>query len=193
MKLKIARIISVIGHPLLSIPVFVVFVMYANEGFKKASFISFLIIGCVFIPVFLRMYIKSRNQSYTNFDVSDREQRKSLFIFVLPILIIVTFILFITKQSPNLCLSVLFATILIFISQITNLYLKSSLHVSLNILLSFLMMTMNFKLGIVFLLFTGIIGWSRIITGRHSIKEVLYGGFLGSIIGLIMVYTEGYL
>jgi hypothetical protein len=193
MKLKIAKLISIIGHPLLTIPIFVAIVMFTYEDFKKASVISFLIIGCIFVPIILRMYIKSKNQSYTNFDVSDRLQRKSLFIFALPILIIITFILFKTKQSTNLCLSVLFATILIFISQIINLYLKSSLHVSLNIYLSFLVMTVNFKIGVILFLLTGIIGWSRIVLGSHSTKEVLYGGVLGLIISLIMVYTEGYL
>lgn len=193
MKLKIAKFISIIGHPLLTIPVFVAIVMFVYEDFKKAALISFLIIGCVCVPVVLRMYIKSRNQSYTNFNVSDRVQRKSLFTFTLPILIIVTFILFLTKQSTNICLSLMFATILVFISQITNLYVKSSLHVSLNIYLSFIVMTVNFNAGLILFNFTGLTGWSRVVLGSHSLKEVIYGGSLGLIVSLVMLYTEGYL
>jgi len=193
MKQKIANFISIIGHPLLTIPVFVAIAMFTSEDFKKASFVSFLIIGCIFIPLILRMLIKSKNGTYTNFDVSDRIQRKSLFIYIVPLLIVVTFLLFKTQQNSNLCISVLFATILIFVSQIVNLFIKSSLHVSLNIYLSFLVMTINFKIGIVILLFTIILGWSRIVLKRHTIKEVLLGGFIGLTICLLMYYTEGYL
>lgn len=193
MKQKIANFISIIGHPLLTIPVFVAIVMFTADNLKNAAFVSFLIIGCIFIPLTLRMHIKSKNGTYTNFDVSDRIQRKSLFIYIVPLLIVVTFLLFKTQQNSNLCISVLFATILIFISQIVNLFIKCSLHVSLNIYLSFLVMTVNYKIGTVILLFTIMLGWSRIVLRRHTTKEVLLGGFIGLSISLLMYYTEGYL
>jgi len=193
MKQKTANFISTLGHPLFTIPAFVAIVMFANEDFKKASFISFLIIGCIFVPVILRLFIKSKNGTYTNFDVSDRIQRKTMFIFIIPSLIIVTFVLFRTQQNHDLCISMLFASILVFISQVVNLFIKSSLHVSLNIYLSFLVMTLNFKIGILLFLFTGLLGWSRIVLGRHTIKEVLVGGVIGLSISLIMFYIEVYL
>lgn len=193
MKQKIANFISIIGHPLLTIPIFIAIVMFANENAKKAFYISFLIIGCVFVPIILRMYIKSKNGTYTNFDVSDKKQRKTLFIFIIPLLVIVTFILFKSQQNNNLCMTILFATILVFISQVVNLFIKSSLHVSLNIYLSFLVMTLNYKIGIILFLFTGLLGWSRIVLGRHTLKEVLVGGAIGLSISLITLYIEGYL
>jgi len=87
----------------------------------------------------------------------------------------------------------LFATILVLISQVVNLFIKSSLHVSLNIYLSFLVMTLNLKIGILLFLFTGLLGWSRIELGRHTLKEVLAGGVIGLSISLIMFYIEVYL
>jgi hypothetical protein len=190
---KIANIISIIGHPLLTIPLFVAIVMFGFEVFSKAALISFLIIGCVFIPVTLMMYKKSKNGTYTNFDVSDKTQRRSLFIFAIPILIIVTSILFFTNQSKNLCISVLFALILLIISYLVNFYIKSSLHVSLNIYLSSLIVTNNFKIGIAVLLFTGLISWSRVKLGRHSLKEVIVGFIIGLIVSIIMLKLEGYI
>jgi len=67
-----------------------------------------------------------------------------------------------------------------------NLYVKSSLHVSMNIYLSFLIMPINATIGIIVLLLTGLIAWSRIVLGRHTFKEVWVGTILGLIIGLIM-------
>ena len=190
---KIATFISIIGHPLLTIPLFILIVLFGNEDSSRAAPISFLIIGCVFIPVTIRLYIKSRNGSYTNFDVSDKIQRRSLYLFVVPLLLIVTIILFATNQSRNLCLGVLFALLLLILSQAINYFVKSSLHVSLNIYLSALIFTVNFKAGVAALLFTGLISWSRVKLGRHSVKEVLFGLLIGTIISLILLKLEGYI
>ena len=193
MKQKTANFITILGHPLFTIPVFVAIVMFTNEDFKKAAFISFLIIGCIFTPLILRLFVKSKNGTYANFDVSDRIQRKTMFIFTIPFLITVTIILFATQQNNDLCISMLFATILVIISQVVNLYIKSSLHVSLNIYLSFLVMTLSFKIGILLFLFTGLLGWSRIVLGRHTVKEVVVGGMIGLAVSLTMFYIEVYL
>ena len=190
---KIATFISTIGHPLLTIPLFILIVLFGNEDSSRAAPISLLIIGCVFIPVTIRLYIKSRNGSYTNFDVSDKIQRRSLYLFVVPLLLIVTIILFATNQSRNLCLGVLFALLLLILSQAINYFVKSSLHVSLNIYLSALIFTVNFKAGVAALLFTALISWSRVKLGRHSVKEVLFGLLIGTIISLILLKLEGYI
>lgn len=193
MKHKIATAISTVGHPLITIPLYVIIVMFAFEDPKRAAFVSLLIVGGIFIPLSLRLFIKSRNGSYTNFDVSDRQQRKSLFVFVLPLLIVVTFILYKTGQPKGIFLGVLFATILTAVSQVVNYFIKSSLHVSLSIFLSCLMMPLFFNLAIIMLLFTGTIGWSRIVLGRHTKQEVYFGACVGTIISGIMLFYQGYI
>ena len=193
MKKKIATIVSILGHPLLTIPLYVALVMFGSEDFKRASLNTFLIIGCVFIPVTMWLYIKSRNGSYTNFDVSDRKQRKSVFVFIIPILSIVTYILYKSDQASHVWQSMLFGLILLFILQVVNFRIKSSMHVSLNIYLSFLIMTVNYPVGIIVLLLTAPIGWSRVALGRHSLKEVLSGTIIGLLVSLVMMHAEGYL
>jgi len=190
---KIANFISVAGNPLYTIPVFVLIVMFGNEDFSKAALISFLIIGCIFIPVITWMFIKSKNGTYTNFDVSDKHQRKSLFWFAFPFILIITVLMFVTNQPRNITVSMLFALILVFTSQITNFFIKSSLHVSLNIFLSSLIFTVYFKIAIIVLLFTGLLIWSRLKLERHTVKEVLTGFVIGLIISMLMLKTEGFL
>ena len=192
MKQKIARIISIVGHPLLTIPLYVLFVMVGFEDIKRAALNSFLIIGCIFIPLALWLFVKSRNGTNTNFDVSDRKQRKSVFVFIIPILCVVTYILYKTGQSSHLWQSMFFALLLVVILQLVNFNIKSSMHVALNIYLAFLVMTVNYKIGIVILLLTGLIGWSRIVLGRHSIKEVMFGAVIGFTVSIFMFYVEVY-
>lgn len=194
MKQKIARFISVAGHPLLTIPLYVALVTFASADGQKAAFNSFLIIGCIFVPLILWLYLKSKNGSYTNFDVSDRKQRKSVFVFIIPILCIVTFIVYKTgAQSNPVFQSLLFALILVTVLQISNFYIKSSLHVSFNIYLSFLVMGADYKLGIIVLLLTIPIAWSRIELSRHTLKEVITGGTIGLVVSVIMFHVQGHL
>lgn len=190
---KLANFVSVIGNPLYTIPVFVLIVMFGKEDFSKAVLISFLIVGCIFIPVILWMFIKSKNGTYSNFDVSDKHERKSLFWFAFPFILIITVVMFVTNQPGIISVSMLFALILVVTSQIINFFIKSSLHVSLHIFLSALIFTVNYKIGIAVLLFTGLLIWSRLKLERHTVKEVLTGLAIGSIISLIMLKTEGYL
>lgn len=190
--LKFAQFVSVVGHPLLTIPVFTAIALFKNGNIGNAIFVSFLIIGCIFIPLLLWMYIKSRNGSYTNFDVSDRKQRKSLFLFAIPLLLIVTVVLYKTNQSENLRITVLFALILTVVSQIVNFFIKSSLHVSLTIFLASLLYTFDYRIGIIVLLFTGLLAWSRVKLKRHTVKEVICGFLTGTCVGLLMLGFEGY-
>lgn len=193
MKQKIAKYISIIGHPLVTISTFVLIVMFSFEEFHKALLISFLIVGCVIIPNIIRNYIKTKNGEYTNFDVSVRTQRNSMYLFAIPLLVIIIIVLFNTRQSRNLCLGVLFVLILLIISYIVNFFIKCSGHVSLTIYLSFLIIPTNLIIGIIVLLFSGLIAWSRVELGRHTVKEIVTGAIIGLVTGLIMLITEGYI
>lgn len=191
MKHKIAKYISIIGHPMITISAFVMIVMFAAEEFYKALFISFLTVGCIVVPNVIRNYIKTKKGQYTNFDVSDRRQRNSMYIFALPLVFIITVVMYYTRQSNNLCLSVLFGLLLLMISFIVNFFIKCSGHVSLTIYLSFLIIPMNFTAGIIVLLSSGLIGWSRVELKRHTLKEVIAGAVIGLAIGISMIFAEG--
>jgi len=192
MKQTIAKCISFFGHPLLTIPLFVTITMFATEDIGRAALVTFLIVGCIFVPLIAWLYIKSKNGTTTNFDVSDRKQRKSVFVFILPVLMLVTIILYYTGQSRTVCLSVFFGLVITFVSQLVNLRIKSSLHVSMTIYLAFLIIPLNYIAGIVVLLLSVLIGWSRIVLARHTLKEVLWGGGIGLTVGLIMFFAEQY-
>lgn len=190
---KVAHFISIIGHPLLTYPLFLIIVLFRNEVASKALGILALIIGGVFIPVIIRLYLKSKDGTYTNFDVSDQNQRRSIFWFSIPLLMLVTIILFLTNQSRNLCIGVLFALILLIVSFLINFHTKSSLHVSFTIYLSALIFTHSFLIGSMVLLFAVCIGWSRVKLGRHTLKEVLLGCVMGILISMSMLIEKGYL
>jgi membrane-associated phospholipid phosphatase len=191
-KQKIAAWISLMAHPLITISIFILVVMFSYEAFNKALFISFLLVGGVIIPSTIRNYLKTKNGEYTNFDVSVRSQRNSMYIFAITLLVIISGVLFVTKQSEGLFFGALFALFLLIVSYLVNFFIKCSGHVSLTIYLAFLIMPINLLLGISVLLFSGLIGWSRVELKRHTPKEVYTGAIIGFTIGLLMLVTESF-
>lgn len=188
MKTKIASFISIIGHPFLTLPVSAVIVFFTFETFQKALLHSAIIVVGFFVPLAIKMHLSVKKGTYTNFDVSNKTQRQSWYIFAILLLLAVTVVLFVTNQPRNLCLSVLFALLLLTISKIMNYFIKSSLHVSFTIFLAFLIIPINLVIGLCFLAFTVLIAWSRLTLKRHSLKEIIAGAIIGLTIGISSLY-----
>lgn len=122
---------------MITFSVFVIIAMFTYEEIHRAFLISFLIVGGVITPNAVRNYSKTKKGDYTNFDVSVRTQRYSMYLFAIVLLSILTIVLFYTRQSRNLCMGVLFGLVLLIISYLVNFFIKCSGHVSLTIFLSY--------------------------------------------------------
>ncbi len=187
MTTRIAKYISTLGHPLLTIPLVVIVALFNFEELKRALLISLLIVGGIFIPLTIKMYKGTKDGTYTNFDISEKSQRQSWYFFALTLLAIVTIILFVTDQSQVLRLNMLFAFILLLTSKLMNYFIKSSLHVSLNVFLAFSILPMSVLVGILLFVFVILISWSRLELKRHTVKEILAGAFIGFAIGIALL------
>ena len=193
MNTKLANALSTVGHPLLTISVFVLVALFNYESFREASIISALVLGFVTIPLSIKMYVGSKRGTYTNFDVSNKGERQSWYFIALFLVLILTAALFFTNQSQAVKWTTFFFLLLLSVSKFVNYFVKSSLHVSLNILVAFLIMPLHLIFGIVFLIFVLFVAWSRVALNRHTLKEVLYGGFIGLGIGFSSFATaSGY-
>lgn len=184
MKTKLAAFISLIGHPLLTIPLVATFLLFRFQAFEQALFAAALLIGGIILPLAIKMFLNARRGIYTNFDVSNQGQRQTWYVSALLLLLFATIVLLATGQPRTLCLSVLFSLLLLLVSQLVNYYIKSSLHVSLNLFLSFLLLPVIPWMGAAFIAFTLLIAWSRIILQRHTVPEVIAGSVIGSLVGL---------
>jgi hypothetical protein len=190
MKVKAALFISVICHPLLTLPLFTIVALLFKEEAKDALLHSSIILFGFFLPVTVHMYTKFKNGSYSNFDVSDRNQRQSWYKFASLLLLVVSIILFATEQPKSLQLSILSFLILLLISGIINYRIKTSLHVTLTIYLAFLIIPMNFQIAGIFISLSLLVAWARIILKRHTLKEVLTGFIIGTFIGVSSVVFD---
>lgn len=184
MKTTIANVISTVGHPFLTVPLFAVFLLFSIESTQRAIYLSLLIVGGIFLPIGLKTIWGVRKGTYTNLDVSDQVQRQKWFVATTFLLLIVTVIVWVTNQEWTLRLAMACALALLVIAQLVNRRIKASMHLAFHAFLGFLILSLNGVAGACFLLFALPLAWSRIHLGRHIWKEVVVGMALGSLLGV---------
>ena len=183
LKTTIATLISTLGHPFLTIPIFVVFLLFSIEPARQATYLSLLIVGGIFVPIGIRTLVGVRKGTYTNLDVSDQGQRQKWFITTTLLLAVVTVVIWLTGQDRVLRIAVTCALVLLVAAQVVNTRVKASMHLAFHIFLSFLILYFSEVAGVAFLLFAPLLAWSRIYLKRHVWKEVVVGGGLGTFVG----------
>ncbi|MFC0261072.1 hypothetical protein [Fontibacter flavus] len=185
MKAKTAKIISVIGHPLLLGSVYVIAVSFQRLTLEQAYFVSLSIICIVTLPISIHNWHKTKKGTYTNFDVSDQKQRKGFY----PVVMLLILILMSTFYFMNLPLTVLLNTLvfsgLILIMALVNFKIKASMHAAIAFYVSMGLWDLSVFIGIPAIVLALATSWSRLEMKRHSLNEIATGSLLGLLFGLI--------
>jgi len=82
----------------------------------------------------------------------------------------------------------LFFGLLMAVCYAINSRIKISQHTSIATYLGFLILAVNVWAGIALLIFVPFIAWSRIVLGRHTREEVMIGGSIGALFGLLHIW-----
>ena len=188
--IKISKIISNFFNPLTSF--FLFYLYFSLKNFTREEAISnFLpIFFIILLPISLWIFWNVKKGNYTNMDVSNRNQRKSLYFFIAAaILVYLIYEYFVNNHLNHLDFIMLFISILLILMQISNYYIKSSMHTAFNVFVSALFFVENITLGIVWILLSIVVGITRIILKRHTPKEVLMGFSIATFVSLMYIYV----
>lgn len=184
----IARFFSVVGHPLLTISVLVLFLTHRLLPSHQANWISGIIIFGVTIPIAVYNLIKMSKGKFANFDVSNQQERKSFYPFAIGLMSLLTaYFYFTNTQFPLLISCVCFLGMLIVFS-ILNIRVKASLHAGINFYITFILFHYEKAWGFPMLVFAILILISRKILQRHSWLELICGAILGSLTAIVNSY-----
>lgn len=186
--LKISKVISNFFNPLVSLVIYFFYYSYRNYTWEEASkkFIPILLL--LIIPIAIWIYRNVKKGNYTNMDVSNRKQRHSLYIFIIVATIVFLAVDYFLHREIDW--TILMLCILLILMQISNFFIKSSMHTSLNIYVAALFFAINPMIGIFWFLLSVVIGITRIILKRHTPQEVISGAVIAifvSLVYLIMV------
>jgi membrane-associated phospholipid phosphatase len=185
----LAKNLSIIGHPLLVIPIFAIIVLFKYEKTENAITLSGLIVGGLIVPMVVKMYLGYRKGTYSNFDVSDQVERKTWYSLPIILLTIFTLYLFVTEQERNLRLAILLSLILLISSKLINNYIKISLHASFGVYIAMLaFQLLGILYGWMFLLFALLVALARVVLARHTVLEVALGLALGLLLGAGFIF-----
>ena len=192
MKQQVALAISRLAHPLMLISLFIIYSTFSIHEPQTAAWTSVAILGIAVIPLIGWNSWKTHKGVYSNFDVSIREQRFSMFgiIFTLSFLLI-GFLYFSGQPSVLLigCLLLIEALLLVFL---LNFWIKASLHMTVSTFIACGLLPLNLVLAGILFAVIPLIGWARITQKRHSREEVLAGLAIGLFTGVQLLYWTGY-
>lgn len=180
---RMAKALSILGHPLLTISLFALYITFQQLPTRNASIISALLLGGVVIPISWYNYRKVKHGRYTNFDVSDQRQRAQFYPVLIGLISLMTGLLFATHQPRPFCYGTACALLLVVSSYGVNRYIKASLHTSLSFFLTWAIYSINQPLGLMMGVFSILIGASRLVLERHTLLEILVGALIGLVAG----------
>lgn len=185
---KISKIISDFFNPLVSLFIFFVYMSVKNYTLRDSVIYFLPILLMVIIPVIIWLVWNVKTGRYTNMDVSNRIQRKTLYIFIAAC--VIAYIAYNYFKNGYIDFVMLFVLILLFAMQISNLFIKSSMHTSFNIFVAALFFALNPTMGLIWLGIAALVGITRIILKRHTPKEVFMGAGIAFMVSFLYLYCN---
>src|SRR5579885_3437136 len=186
MKTSRAHFISTVFNPLfllLFMPLVLVYystgdVLSAMHWTAYSAFFLLLIVAVVVYGV--------QKGTFSDLDVSKREQRPLLFLLTIIIAMLYLAGLFVFQAPLVLFLTIFALMVGTFLASIMNVYLKASLHVAVITGLTITLTVLYKHWYTLLLLLIPLVAWSRITIKRHTFIETIAGAVLGSLLSLGM-------
>lgn len=186
---KISKIISGFFNPLTSLFLYFLYQSYDNYSFSEAVKVFLPIFLLVILPISIWLLWNVMTKRYSNFDVSNRNQRKSLYFFIEGALLV--YIIYEYLRFGTIDYVMGFLLILLVAMQLSNYFIKSSMHTAFNIYVAALFFKHSVVLGFIWLGIGIVVGITRVILKRHTIKEVLMGASIAMTVSAFYLYFNG--
>lgn len=184
--IRISKFISNFFNPFTSLLVYLFYYNLTTFPFKDAlwEFVPKILI--LVVPITLWIYWNVRKGNYSNMDVSNRQERKSLYVFILVCMLVYLLFSYMFQESFDLVM--LFLLVLIILMQVSNYFIKSSMHTALNVYTAALFAAVSPPIGILWILIAALVGATRVILKRHTTREVVMGALIAASISFIYLY-----
>lgn len=188
MKLKIACLISRVAHPIILLLAYLFYFLFSVHNTEKAIWTLVIIISLGVLPLVFWNLIRTRKGLYSNFDVSIRNQRSSMYRFILLLAVMVVIALWYSNQPENVLIGSLLLIQLLIAAFLLNFKTKVSLHLAIAIFIGFGLWEINKSFALIIWGSCPLIAWSRWYLGRHLPVELFWGFVLGLICGIEALY-----
>ncbi|MDH5824108.1 hypothetical protein QFW77_14090 [Luteimonas sp. RD2P54] len=176
MKHALARPVSILGHPLLMLPLALLLPAVASgmpgaattaAGFAAAAA---LVMGWSWRRV--------RTGRWAHVDASDTAERRSLNLFLLPVLAVAA--LLALHAAPNVALYLALSASIVAAAILSSRWCKLSLHAAFAVFCGAMLLRWSAWAGAAVLAFAIAVLWSRLALARHLPRDLVAGAAAGA-------------
>lgn len=183
---RMAAVVSGLGHPLVTATAFAAFV--AGRRLQGAA-AAWVLGSVVALTLFISLWSlwQTRRGVYSNFDVSQRAQRRSFYPVLLGGVGLATAALF-WQPVGQFRYGLLAVWLQLLLCYGLNFWLKVSLHAALSFFLAYAVLHLHVGWGLLALGVATLIAASRLVLQRHTVPELVVGTLMGLLAGAGLVW-----
>jgi hypothetical protein len=180
-----ARALSILGHPLLTLPA-AALCLAAHRGFDAGRLARLaLALGAAAALVTAYSWWQVRRRRWQHVDASGRGERRALNRFLLVVFAVAAALLWTSTAQRELALGLALAALLVLAAMLSSHWCKLSLHVAFAMYAAVLLAQVSWLACAAGLVFAGAVAWSRIALSRHVPRDLAAGAVAGAAAGLL--------
>lgn len=187
LRRRVARWVSIVAHPFVLIPVLVAITTVRALPPARAALVIGVVLAVAILPMQWIVTRRVRRGSWSDHDVSIREQRTGFYPFAVGLAVMTVLLLLLFKPPSSVMRGTLAVVFLVAVAYPINLFHKISLHTAFAVFFALAL----FPLGTVAAAIGGLVAvavpWSRLELRRHSASEVITGAVLGAVVGVALL------
>lgn len=176
---RLARAVSILGHPLLVLPAALALPAALRDA-DHATLRSMLIGFALFAALLLGWsWWQVRRSRWAHVDASQPSERKSLNRTLLVAIAIGALVAWLRSPTPDLALTLAVSACIVAIAMLLVRWCKLSLHASFAVYAAGLLWPLGVAAVGTGCVFAGIVAWSRLRLSRHRPRDIVAGAATG--------------
>ena len=176
---RLARAVSILGHPLLVLPAALALPAALRDA-DHATLRSMLIGFALFAALLLGWsWWQVRRNRWAHVDASQPSERKSLNRTLLVAIAIGALVAWLRSPTPDLALTLAVSACIVAIAMLLVRWCKLSLHASFAVYAAGLLWPLGVAAVGAGCVFAGIVAWSRLRLSRHRPRDIVAGAATG--------------
>jgi hypothetical protein len=178
---RLARAISILGHPLLVLPVALALPAALRDG-DSGTPRSMLVGFALFAAVLLGWsWWQVRRGRWTHVDASQPSERHALNRTLLVAIAIGALVAWLRSPTPDFALALALSTCIVAVAMLTVHGCKLSLHAAFAVYAAGLLWPLGLVAVGVGCAFAGLVAWSRLRLSRHRPRDLVAGAAAGGL------------
>jgi membrane-associated phospholipid phosphatase len=191
MTQSFARAISIVGHPMLALPLAALALTLVRGQYRTALWMA---VGFSAFAALVMGYSAWQvgHGRWSHVDASSTGERRSLNRFLLLSLLVSTGLAAAFPRSGELTLGLGLSAAMVLFAQLTARWWKLSLHMAfITFATALLLAGAVWWAGLIAMVFVALVAWSRLTLQRHVPRDLLAGLAVGAAAGIVFAVVAG--